>query len=531
MLRLTIRHELHFGDRVVKCFRDRPAALGELLPATLAAQPAAAAVAFGQTRLSYQELDASVNQFADQLACLGLQRGERLALLLGNCPEFLIAVLAAVRLGVIVVPLSIRLQTRELGELLADCGASVLLHAAELKARLPQSTELPQKLRCVAIADSDPHQIPLRLADLPGGDRVVPQARADEHDVAMILYTSGTTGRPKGAMLTHVGIIHSLLHYQQELGLRADDRTLLCVPANHVTGLIAQLLSTLWVGGCTVLMAQFTAAEFLRLMHRERVTYTLMVPAMYNLCLLQDDFDQRPLPDWRLGGYGGAPMPEATIDALAARLPGLRLFNAYGATETTSPATLMPPGETAARGDSVGRAVPCAEIRVMDTHGREVATGEAGEVWIKGPMVVPGYWQNPEATAAGFCAGYWRSGDIGALGSDGYLRVFDRLKDMINRGGYKIYSAEVENILSHHPQVIESALVAEPDPVLGEKSHAYIYLRAPNVVHGDEIKQFCAARLADYKIPDFITFTERPLPRNAAGKIVKRQLRTGTTSP
>jgi O-succinylbenzoic acid--CoA ligase len=245
---------------------------------------------------------------------------------------------------------------------------------------------------------------------------------------------------------------------------------------------------------------------------------------MYNLCLLDPEFDRFDLGGWRIGGFGGAPMPEGTIRALAGKLPGLTLLNAYGATETTSPTTIMPIGLQAANVDSVGVVVPCGDVRVVDDAGRDVAPGETGEIWIAGPMVVPGYWDNPEATAREFEGGYWKSGDLGSIDGEGFVRVFDRKKDLINRGGYKIYSAEVESVLSLHPAVVESALVAVPDPVLGEKSRAYVVTRDP-ACGVDALRAHCARHLADYKVPDLFVFRSDPLPRNANGKLLKRALR------
>jgi acyl-CoA synthetase (AMP-forming)/AMP-acid ligase II len=217
-------------------------------------------------------------------------------------------------------------------------------------------------------------------------------------------------------------------------------------------------------------------------------------------------------------------MPIATVRTLAEKLPGLRLVNAYGSTETTSPSTLTPPGEGERRIDAVGRPVHCADIRIVDDDGREVPAGGAGEVWIGGGHVSAGYWGNPDATRANFTAGYWHSGDIGALTADGYLKILDRKKDMINRAGYKVYSAEVEDVLAHHPAIGEAAVVAEPDPVLGEKSHAFI-LRKDGPLTAEDVRAFCRERLSDYKVPDFVTFVDQPLPRNANGKILKRALR------
>jgi long-chain acyl-CoA synthetase len=275
--------------------------------------------------------------------------------------------------------------------------------------------------------------------------------------------------------------------------------------------------------GALIIVAEFKAAEYLKVAARERITYTVMVPAMYNLCLLQADFDRYDLSAWRIGGYGGAPMPIATIEKLAAKIPGLKLINAYGATETTSPSTLMPGELTAAHIDSVGLPCPGVRIVVMDADGRELPGGEIGEIWIGGAQVIKGYWNNPKATAEGFTGGFWHSGDLGSIDADNFVRVFDRQKDMINRGGLKIYSAEVESVLASHASVVESAIIAKPCPVLGERVHAVVVTR--DDVSLDALRSWCAERLSDYKVPETIDLTAKPLPRNANGKVMKRQLR------
>jgi acyl-CoA synthetase (AMP-forming)/AMP-acid ligase II len=217
-------------------------------------------------------------------------------------------------------------------------------------------------------------------------------------------------------------------------------------------------------------------------------------------------------------------MPEASIEAMAGRLPELHLLNAYGSTDCATIITVVPPGYTRRCLDSVGVCVPCGDLRIVDDDGREAPPGTAGEVWIRGPMVIKGYWEREDATTASFVDGYWRSGDIGSLDEDGLLRIFDRKNDVINRGGYKVYSVEVENALSHHPEVVEVAAVARPDPVLGEKVHVFV-ARKTETLGDDDIRRFCRERLADYKVPDFVTFLPEGLPRNPNGKILKRVLR------
>ena len=531
---MKVYRELHFDNRLPRCFRPdagpRPGAVHQLLRTAVAGNPDGEALVCGQTRISYRELDALTHTLACRLHERGVGKGDRIGVLLGNRPEFVYVILAAARLEAISVPLNVRLQTPELAYVLGHCGAKVLVHEADLAARLPAAAELPELAQYYAVGGEVTNSTALTDLLQPGAAGL-PEPAPHEDDVAVILYTSGTTGRPKGAMLTHLGIVHSALTYELGMGLSARDRSIMPVPASHVTGLIANIFAMLKVSGCTVMLPAFKAGDFLRQVEAERVTHTVMVPAMYNLCLLEDDFDSFDLSGWRIGAYGGAPMPEATIARLAQKLPRLQLLNAYGATETTSPTTLMPLGDAGKHADSVGRPVPGAEVLIVDADGREVEPGTAGEVWIKGPMVVPGYWRDPEATAASFVEGYWRSGDVGALDGDGYLRVFDRLKDMINRGGYKVYSVEVENALMQHPEVLECAVVARADPVLGEKIHAFVRPRRPKAdsdVDAATLQGFCAGRLADYKVPDFISFREQPLPRNANGKLLKRELRADT---
>jgi long-chain acyl-CoA synthetase len=276
--------------------------------------------------------------------------------------------------------------------------------------------------------------------------------------------------------------------------------------------------------GALIIMTEFKAAEYLKVAARERVSYTVMVPAMYNLCLLQPDFDDYDLSSWRIGGFGGAPMPVATIEKLEARIPGLKLMNCYGSTETTSPSTIMPGELTAGQLDSVGLPCPGAEIIAVDANGQELPRGEIGEIWIRSGSVIKGYWNNPKATAESFTAGFWHSGDLGSIDQENFVRVFDRQKDMINRGGLKIYSAEVESVLAAHANVIESAVIAKPCPVLGERVHAVIVTRGDGVA-AEALRAWCAERLSDYKVPETMALTSGPLPRNANGKVMKRQLR------
>ncbi|MGJ4996733.1 class I adenylate-forming enzyme family protein [Bradyrhizobium sp. HKCCYLS3077] len=520
-----MRSEQRFGDRVVPLFAERPASIWAMVQDAAARHGDGEALVCGARRLSWRETAAAATRIAGGLRARGLQKGDRLALLLGNRIEFVLTLFAAAKLGLITVLLSTRQQTPEIAYVLNDCGARLLLHEAALTDRLPLAADTPQLAGRTAVDDDPARSGFAALADhAPEADGVA----VAEEDIAMILYTSGTTGRPKGAMLAHCNIVHSSMIYEVCLGLTPADRSIAAVPLGHVTGVVANVTSMARCAGTLIIMPEFKAGEYLKLAARERVTYTVMVPAMYNLCLLQSDFDSHDLSSWRIGGFGGAPMPVATIEKLAAKIPGLRLVNAYGSTETTSPSTLMPPDLTARHIDSVGLPCPGASILVMDAQGRELPRGEIGEIWIGGGQVIKGYWNRPEATAESFTAGYWHSGDLGSIDADHFVRVFDRQKDMINRGGLKIYSAEVESVLAGHPAVVESAILAKPCPVLGERVHAVVVTRGP--VSAEALRSWCRERLSDYKVPETLIVTPDPLPRNANGKVMKRQLRESLTA-
>lgn len=450
----------------------------------------------------------------------GVGRGDRVALILENSVEFVVMMFATARLGAVSVPLNTRHQEAENRYILLDCTPKLIVYEAALADRVPAPGVVPGLMHHVAVhRDQD-----TPLATLLGNRRVAQATRVLDEEIATILYTSGTTGRPKGAMLTHMGRVHSAMHYAMVMSLTEDDRATCTVPMSHVTGISAMIDSMIYCAGTLIIMKAFRASEFIDLATRHGMTFTVIVPAMFNLCLLAPSFEAADLSAWRISGYGGAIMPEVTLGRIAEMLPHLELVNAYGSTETTSPAVLMPPDQAVSRKEYVGLTLPCAHIVVMDEDGREVAPNTLGEVYIGGATVVPGYWGDPEATGREFKGGYWKSGDLGAMDEEGYLRVVDRIKDVINRGGYKVYASEVENALLDHPAVIEAAVVAKPCPVLGERVHAFINL-ADAVASDDELTAHCASLLSDYKVPEAFHRIDAGLPRNAAGKVLKRQLR------
>lgn len=511
------RLEVHHG-RVVRCLVDRSPDMRALLADVVARNPQAIALVDGDVRLTYAELDRRAERVANSLWRRGVRPGGRIAILLDNRSEFVVAMMACIRIGAIFVPMNFRQKRPELAFALADCGAQVVIHEAAIAAELPLVDQLPALLDRFAVGEGG------NWGDLLADAAPFAPPPLHEDDPFCILYTSGTTGRPKGAVLTHCGVIHNILAQIHHVNLEPGMATLQAIPMSHVAGLVVQLLPSLALGGSIAMLRDFKADACLALAERQRIDWAILVPSMYNLCLRDPAFDSYDLSKWRIGLFGGAPMPEAVGDGLIARMPHMVLHNVYGATETSAPAVIMPAGAYADHRDAVGRPIISSDLIIMGEDGREAPRGEPGEIWIGGPVTIPGYWQRPDADAEAFVGGYWRSGDIGVMDADGYVQICDRKKDMIIRGGFKVYSVEVESILSLHPEVVEAAVIGYPCPVLGERVAAIVRVLAGDI-EATALQAFCAERLSSYKVPDRVHLTADPLPRNANGKLQKMQLR------
>lgn len=511
------RLEALFGDRVVPCFADRPSSMYALFANGAAQNPGGEALVHAGKRWRYEEVDDQIAAVAAGLQERGLGPGARVALLMENSIEYVIILFAAAKMGAVSVPLNIRDGSAEIAHVIEDSGASLLICSATLTAKIAVKVN---QLTNVEVIDLQSHS---SLAKLISVDSVTAPAEVLETDTAVILYTSGTTGQPKGAMLSHVNLVHSAMQYRFAMEMSKDDRSVIAVPMSHVTGLVALILTVASAGACLIIMDEFKAERFVDIAASEAMTHTLLVPAMFALCLLRPDIGNKDLGRWRVSGYGGAIMPAATLARIAQILPQLQLINCYGATETTSPAAMMPPEHAADRAHQVGLPVICADVRVMDDEGREVAPNEDGEIWISGPMVVSGYWNNAKATAAEFVGGYWKSGDLGRKDERGFIQIVDRIKDIINRGGYKIPASEVENVILSYADVSEAAVVAKACPVLGERVHAFLVVEPTFEL--SYVADVCRKRLADYKVPEEFHIVDA-LPRNANGKVLKRMLRS-----
>jgi long-chain acyl-CoA synthetase len=479
------------GADGIKRYDVLPANLVHMLRASVERRGTAEAVAEtgGGPRLSYAELWDRAARVAGGLRARGVQRGDRVAIRLANGIDWVLAFFGAVLADAIVVPVNTRFTDEEAGYVITDSGARYVFAPG------------------AALPDGDP---------LVVGD----QGPADP---AAIFYTSGTTGFPKGAVTSHENFLSNAETCRRALYVTADDlRTLISVPLFHVTGCNSQLLVAMYVGGTAVIMPAFDVAVFLRAIEEERIDTMVTVPAIYWLAISQPAFADVDLSSVRSVSYGGAPIAPDLVARLAKAFPQARLGNGFGLTETSSVATFLP-HEFVAHADSVGFPAPVCDVR-LDA----VLPDGTGELLVRGPNVVSGYWNKPEATAAAFSGGWLHTGDLARIDGDGLVYLVDRMKDMINRGGENVYCVEVENALAGAPGVYEAAVLGVPDEMMGEKVGAVIVPTPGATFDVAAVFDYLGAHIADFKIPQYVAVSAAPLPRNPGGKLLKRRLREET---
>jgi long-chain acyl-CoA synthetase len=506
-------------------------------------------------RMTYTEHFRAAAAFARALEARGVRKGDRVAIAMRNLPEWVVSFWATAALGAVAVPLNAWWTGPELAYGLEDSGARVAVVDGERLSRLlPHLVELRAAgLERVVVSRGDDDV----TGDVPGveayedvlasGQRtgpdaeVLPDAEVGPDDDATIFYTSGTTGKPKGALGTQRNICTNLMSLgfltaraALRAGASADsvltgggeqNAYLLSVPLFHATGCHAILVGNTFVGGKLVMMHRWNPERALELIERERVTVFGGVPTMAWQVLDSPEFAWRDTSSVRSVSYGGAPAPPELVRRIKEHFPGGQPANGYGLTETSSVTTMNMGEDYLAKPDSVGPPVPVCEVRIVGPEGEELPTGEVGELWVRGPNVVKGYWKKPEATAESFVDGWLRTGDVARVDAEGFVYVVDRAKDMLIRGGENVYSVEVEAAIYEHPAVAEAAVVGIPHPVLGEEVGAVVVLKPGATLDADDLRAFLAERIAAFKIPTHVVFRTEELPRNPAGKVLKRELR------
>jgi fatty-acyl-CoA synthase len=473
--------------------------------------PARTALVYGDRHWTYAELDDAVSRAARVLLDQGLARGDRVAAYGHNSDAYLIAFLACSRAGLVHVPVNQNLTGDDLAYILGQSGSALVLTDPDLAARLPAGVP------ALALRDTV-DSLPARLADAPPYDGPEPGSE----DLVQLLYTSGTTALPKGAMMTHRALVHAYLSAITALDLHADDRPVHALPLYHSAQMHVFLLPCLAVGAVNIVLDAPDGGRILDLIETGRVDSLFAPPTVWIGLAGRPDFAERNLDGLRKAYYGASIMPVPVLDRLRARLPHLAFYNCFGQSEIGPLAMVLGPDEHEGRLDSCGRPVLFVEARVVDAEGNDVPDGTPGEIVYRSPQLCEGYWDKPEETAEAFRDGWFRSGDLAVRDADGYHTVVDRVKDVINSGGVLVASRQVEDVLYTHPAVAEAAVVGLPDDRWIEAVTAFVVPRGE--VTEEELIAHARAHLAGFKTPKRVHLVTE-LPRNASGKILKRQLR------
>jgi acyl-CoA synthetase (AMP-forming)/AMP-acid ligase II len=478
----------------VKHYTQLPASVVELLRRTVEERPdQEAVVELDGPRVSYRELWDRSARVAGGLRDAGVGRGDRVAIRHSNGLDWVLGFFGIQLAGAVAVPVNTRFTESEVDYVVNDCGPRVVLAPGS---QLPQGEPF-------AVEDLEPSEL------------------------AAIFYTSGTTGFPKGAMTTHENFCTNAENALRVTDIPRGDptvRNLISVPLFHVTGCNSQLLPTLGNGGTQVIMPVFDVQRFLRAIVEERIRVVTSVPAIYWYALSRPDFGEYDVSVVNWASYGGAPIAPSLVHGIQRGFPNARVGNGFGLTETSSISTFLPHEYADTHAESVGFAAPTVDLAV------EFASPDTGvgELLIRGANVVAGYWNRPDATAQTFVDGWLHSGDLARVDEQGFTYIVDRIKDMINRGGENVYCVEVENVLAAAPGVFEVAVVGVPDEMMGEKVGAVLVPNPGSTLDADAVLGYARERLADFKVPQYVSLRDEPLPRNPSGKVLKPVLRKDT---
>jgi long-chain acyl-CoA synthetase len=503
-------------------------------------------IVYEDERLSYADLHARVRALAHVLwHQYGVRKGDRVAIAMRNFPEWPIAFWATVVIGAVSVPLNAWWTGPELEYGLSDSGTKVLFVDHERAVRLAEHLPNLNLAATIVVRDGGAVGHGLKrfadVLDAAPPNAAIPDVEIDPDDDATIFYTSGTTGRPKGALGTHRNMVTNLVslgyctsraelrkgNVPPSLSGEPLEKTgaLLSVPFFHATGCHSVLVANSAAGNKLVIMHKWDPERAIELIEREKLRSFGGVPAMVWQVLESPAFAKHDLSTVKSIGYGGAPAAPELVARIRQAFPDVTSSNGYGLTETSSVTTMNAGPDYQRKPDSVGQPVPICDVKTVDAMGNPVAPGEIGELWIKGPNVIKAYWNKPEATAQTITDGWLHSGDLARIDDEGFVYIVDRAKDMVIRGGENVYSVEVEDALYSHPAVMDAAVIGLPHRVLGEEVGAVVQVKPGTEVSEAELQAHCRARIAAFKVPVRIDIRTEPLPRNANGKILKRELK------
>jgi len=470
--------------------------------------PGRAALIRDGRSLTFRELHARVEGIAVTLAESGFGAGDRLALLLPNGPDYIELIYACSRLGVIAIPLNIRLSTKEIDGVLEDARPRGIVRHSSLA--VPEV-----QLSWQQVIDKEL---------LPLGSGPAPQVFYDPDAVLGLIYTSGTTGKPKGVIVTHANILADIHNFNYWMRYTEGGTYLHAAPIFHIADFPSMFAAPAF-GASQIAIPKFSAQTFCETVQRERVTHTVLVPTMINLLTQFPDAKKYDLSSLQVLAYGGSPMAPELVHRTRELLPKVKLIQVYGLSETGFLTGLQDHEHTEDKLMSCGRTCPGVDLQVADTSGKQTDPGQPGEMIVRGANVMRGYWNNAEETAKAFRNGFFRTGDIGQQDAAGYFYILDRLKDMIVTGGENVYSGEVEAVIYGHPAVHEAAVFGVPDSQWGELVMACVVLKTGETLTADDLIAFCRRSLASYKLPRRIEFSEIELPKSSSGKILKKTLR------
>ena len=482
---------------------------------------------------TWRELGDRIARLAGAMQGLGLKTGDRAAVLSLNSDRYLEFLYASIWAGGVFVPVNTRLAAPEVAFWLQDSESTLLFvdaNFAPMAAELAASGQIPTIEHIVYMGDDTPPEGMHAYESLLSAADPVADAERGYEDLAGIFYTGGTTGRSKGVMLSHRNLVFNTFNCIPALRFEEDARWLHAAPMFHIADCLA-IFGITQVAGLHIFIPAFTPDGVLAAIESHRITDTLLVPTMCNMVVNHPDVETRDLASLRRITYGASPMPEAVVMRALQVIPQCEFRHAYGQTECAPLSTLNGPeahvveGPLAYKFRSAGRAALGVEVRIVDDDGVEVPRGEVGEITVRGPNVMQGYWRQPELTAAALKDGWMHSGDGGRMDDDGYVYVVDRMKDMIITGGENVYSAEVEDAVHGHPAVAECAVIGVPDAKWGERVHAIVRLKDGEVLIDEDLMAHCHTLIAGFKCPRSVTFRESPLPLSGAGKILKTDLR------
>lgn len=509
--------------------------LVERVRQTALEQPEKHAYHFLGRDTTYGEFEQTVSRFAAGLQRIGVEKGDHVALLLGNTPHFLISLYATMRIGATAIPVNPMYTQDEIayivqnGDVKTVIALDMLLPLVDVGVKvLPQVDNyiicetgdgLDEKLNGLSTRAQEITKLFSQI--LASTTETVDPVKVEEEDVAIILYTSGTTGYPKGAMLTHRNLYSNARDVGDYLGMTPEDRVIATLPVFHVFALTVVVNAPLLQGATVLLAPRFSPGEIYELAGSQKATVFAGVPTMYNF-LYQYDGDAEKFKHLRLAVSGGAPLPIQVLQDFETKFK-VKVSEGYGLSEA-SPVTCFNPLDRERKAGSIGMSILNVENKVVDENGIEVPIGEVGELIVRGPNVMKGYYKMPEETANAIRGEWLYTGDLATKDEDGYFYIVDRKKDMIIVGGFNVYPREVEEVLYTHPNVVEAAVVGFPDVNLGEAVHAYVVLKENSGTSVEELQEFCAHRLVKYKVPSAIELLDE-LPKNSTGKILRRTLK------